>query len=222
MSLISTGDVVTWLGMSSSDRDIFPKLEAVAKAIEDFADSYTNRKLEAQRYLTDPYYSYLDGQGGRWIYLPQYPVSYVSSVNVDNSRVFASATLVASADYFWYPNGKVVVEGDYFSSEESFGGSLMVRGRRNILIDYTAGFAPVVGGTHNAAVSTYPLPYDLKQVLLEMTAQSVKEGITALKTVVPPQGDVKFMQMLSGNSFWRTVLDKYRAFSKSLGISRGE
>ena len=47
MSLISTGDIITWLGMQSSDRAVFPKLEAVGKAIEDFADSYTNRKLEA-------------------------------------------------------------------------------------------------------------------------------------------------------------------------------
>lgn len=222
MALISTGDVITWLGLPSSDREIFPKLEAVSLAIQDFANSYTNRNLEAKRYLTDPYYSYLDGTGDRYIYLPQYPVSYVSSVNIDNDRVFGSATLVASADMFWYPNGKVVVEGDYFAGSESFGGSLMVRGRRNILIDYTAGFAPVVGGTHNAAVSSYPLPYDLRQVLLEMTAQSVKEGITSLHTAIAPQGDVKFIQMLSGNSFWANVLGKYKAVSKSLGLTRGE
>ena len=211
MSLISTYDIITWLGIQSSDRAVFPKLEAVSLAIQDFADSYTNRKLEAQRYLTDPYYSYLDGNSERYIYVPQYPVSYVSSVNIDNDRVFGSGTLVASADLFWYPSGKIVAEGDYFA-----------RGRRNVLIDYTAGYAPVVNGTHDSAVSTYPIPYDLKQVLLEMTAQSVKEGITALHTAVSAQGDVKFIQMLTGNSFWSNVLDKYKAFSKSLGMGNGE
>src|SRR3990167_3821669 len=211
MALISTGDVIVWLGMQSSDRAIFPKLEAVSLAIQDFADSFTNRKLEAKRYLTDPYYSYLDGNSERYIYVPQYPVSYVSSVNIDNDRVFGSGTLVASADLFWYPSGKIVAEGDYFA-----------RGRRNVLIDYTAGYAPVVNGTHDSAVSTYPIPYDLKQVLLEMTAQSVKEGITALHSAFSAQGDVKFIQMLSGNSFWSNVLTKYKAFSKVLGLGREE
>ena len=222
MALISTYDIITWLGMQSSDRAIFPKLEAVSLAIQDFADSYTNRKLEAQRYLTDPYYSYLDGNNDHYIYLPQYPVSYVSSVNIDNDRVFGSGTLIASADLFWYPNGKLVLEGDNFSGGTSFGGGSIARGRRNVLVDYTAGFAPVVGGTHNSAVSTYPLPLDLKQVLLEMTTQTVKEGITALHSAVGAQGDVKFIQMLSQNSFWSNVLTKYKAFSKSLGMGRDE
>src|SRR3990167_5194382 len=222
MALISTGDVIVWLGMQSSDRAIFPKLEAVSLAIQDFADSFTNRKLEAKRYLTDPYYSYLDGNNERYIYVPQYPVSYVSSVNIDNDRVFGSGTLVASADLFWYPGGKIVVDGDYFASERSFGGRLLTRGRRNVLIDYTAGYAPVVNGTHDNAVSTYPIPYDLRQVMLEMTAQTVKEGITALHSAVSAQGDVKFIQMLSGNSFWSNVLTKYKAFSKVLGLGREE
>lgn len=204
MALISTGDIITWLGMQSSDSDIFPKLEAVSLAIQDFADSYTNRKLEAQRYLTDPQFSYLDGGGDRYIYVPQYPVSYVSSANIDNDRVFGSGTLVASADLFWYPNGKIVFEGDY-----------VYKGRRNVLIDYTSGYAPVVGGTHNAVVSSYPLPYDLRQVLLEMTAQTVKDGITALHSAVSPQGDIKFIQMLTQNSFWSNVLTKYKSFSKA-------
>ncbi len=160
--------------------------------------------------------------GDRYIYLPQYPVSYVSSVNIDNDREFGSATLVASADMFWYPNGKVVIEGDYFASSKSFGGGLLTRGRRNVLIDYTSGYAPVVGGTHDSAVSSYPIPYDLRQVLLEMTAQTVKEGITALHTAVAPQGDVKFIQMLTANSFWSNVLTKYKAFSKSLGLGQEE
>src|SRR3990167_2488295 len=136
MALISTGDVIVWLGMQSSDRAIFPKLEAVSLAIQDFADSFTNRKLEAKRYLTDPYYSYLDGNNERYIYVPQYPVSYVSSVNIDNDRVFGSGTLVASADLFWYPNGKLVLEGDNFSGGTSFGGGSIARRRRNVLVDY--------------------------------------------------------------------------------------
>src|SRR3990167_5575686 len=206
MSLISTADLRVWMGISSGDVAPNAKLSSIAQAIEDFVDSYTNRKLEAQRYLTDPYFSYLDGNRLRYIYLPQYPVSYVSSVNVDNDHVFGSGTLLASADFFWYPTGKLVSEGEYF-----------VSGRRNILIDYTAGFAPVIGNTHDNAVSTYPIPRDLKQTMIEMCVSSFKEGMTAVHTVDGgAEGEPKFVQMLNRNSAWSNTLNKYKSFTPAL------
>lgn len=83
-------------------------------------------------------------------------------------------------------------------------------------IDYIAGYAPVVGNTHDATVSTYPLPLDLKQVMIEMTVESFKEGLTAIHTVdAGDQGD-RVIRMLSQNSFWANVLNKYKAFDASL------
>ena len=207
MSLISTSDLRTWMGIEEGDVKPNSKLAAIALAVEDFVDSFTNRKLEATRYLTDPYFSYLDGNGRTFVYLPQYPVSYVSSVNVDTERTFGSGTEIAQADLFFYPSGKLVSEAGYF-----------VRGRRNVLIDYTAGYAPVVGGTHNAVVSSYPIPQDLKQVMIEMCVESFKEGITAVHSVDGGQaGEPKFIQMLTRNSWWSNTLNKYKAFDQSLG-----
>lgn len=207
MSLISTYDLRVWMGIPSGDTKPNAKLDYISRAIQDFCDSYTNRQLEAKRYLTDPYFSYSDGQGLPYMYAPQYPVSYVSSVNVDNNRDFGSGTLITSTDIFWYPNGKIVSEGGYF-----------LRGRRNVLIDYTAGFAPVVGNTHDNAVSTYPVPLDLKQTMVEMCVESFKEGMTGVHTVEGgAEGEPKFIQMLSRNSFWRNVLNKFKAFDKSMG-----
>jgi hypothetical protein len=96
-------------------------------------------------------------------------------------------------------------------------GGYFTKGHRNIKIDYVAGYAPVVGGTNNGAVSSYPIPNDLKQVMIEMSVQAFKEGITAVHTVVgglesPPS----FIQLLSNNSFWRNVLNKYKAFDAAL------
>lgn len=204
MSLISTYDLRVWMGIAEGDTKPNAKLEAIARAVEDFVDSFTNRTLEAKRYLTDPNFSYYDGTGRPFIYLRQYPVSYVSSVNIDSDRAFGSGTLVASADVYWYPNeGKLVSEAGYFT-----------RGRRNVLIDYTAGYAPVVGNTHNMAVSTYPIPLDLKQTMIEMCVESFKEGMTAVHSL---QGqnvtEPKFIQMLGRNSFWANVLNKYKSFS---------
>lgn len=212
MSLISTYDLRIWMGIEEGDRKPNAKLSVIAQAVEDFVDSYTSRKLEAKRYLTDPNFSYYDGTGKNYIYLKQYPVSYVSSVNMDADRVFNSGTLFASADYYWYGSeGKLRLSGSQWPFDNYSGG--FYSGRRNILVDFTAGYAPVVGGTHNAVVSSYPLPLDLKQVMIEMCVESFKEGMTAVHSVQGGQaGDPKFIQMLSKNSFWSNVLNKYKAF----------
>jgi hypothetical protein len=131
--------------------------------------------------------------------------------------VFNSGTLFASADYYWYPaSGKLRLSGSQWPFDNCTGG--FYHGRRNILVDYTAGYAPVVGGTHSMAVSTYPIPLDLKQTMLEMAVESFKEGMTAVHTVQGSEGvEPKFIQMLRGNSFWSNVLNKYKAFDAMIG-----
>ncbi len=203
--LISTDDLRTWLGLKDGDYTANAKLLALAQAIQDFVETVTNRKLEAKRYYTDPMYCYLDGNGLPYIYLPQYPISHVNEVKIDADRVFGSGTEIGTNDIFFYPSGKVVSEGGYFN-----------RGRRNVRIDYNAGYAPIIGGTHNAAVSTYPIPYDLKQVMVEMVTQSFKEGITAVHTV-QGQEFSRFVQLLSGNSMWAKTLSTYTKYDVGLG-----
>jgi hypothetical protein len=211
MALISTYDLRLWMAVEDGDKKVNPKLAYISQAVEDFVDSFTNRKLEATRYLTNPDFCYYDGTGKPYLYLKAYPVSYVSSVNVDANREFSSGTLFASGDYYWEPSGKIRMDGNPVYG--CYGG--FARGRRNILIDFTAGYAPIVGGTHNAVVSSYPLPYDLKQVMLEMCVQSVKEGMTGVHSIEGANvAEPKFIQMLSRNSFWSNVLNKYKAFDR--------
>jgi hypothetical protein len=191
------------MGIEEGDKKPNAKLAAVALAVEDFCDSFTNRKLEADTYTQDFTYSYLDGTGDKIMYLPLYPVSYVSEVNIDSDRTFGSGTVLASADFFWYPGGKLVSEGSYFT-----------KGRRNIRVGYTAGYAPIVGGTHDGAVSSYPVPLDMKQVLLEMAVESVKEGMTAIHSL---KGEnPRLEKLFSMNSFWRETLLKYKSWDASL------
>lgn len=211
MSLISTYDLRLWMALEEGDKAPNAKLSLIAQAVEDFVDSYTNRKLEAQRYLTDANFCYYDGMGKPYIYLKQYPVSYVSSVNQDVNRDFGSATLFASGDYYWTPAGKVRLDSD---SYWNYCGSGFAKGRRNILVDFTAGYAPqALGGTYNASVSSYPIPSDLKQIMIEMCVESFKEGMTAVHSVAGPNvTEPKFIQMLRGNSFWSLTLNKYKAF----------
>lgn len=204
--LIGTADVREWLKIPDGDKQPNPKLYTLCLAVQDFCDSFTHRKLEAARYNSDPQYTYLDGSGKRWIYVNQYPVSYVHEVNVDSDRDFGTGTQIALDDFFFYPDGKVVSEAGYF-----------IRGRRNVKIDYTAGYAPLAGGTYDSSVSSYPLPYDLKQVMIEMVADSFKEGVTSIHSVSSAE-ETKFIRMLSGNTSWKMTLDRYKRIDMGLGV----
>jgi len=195
--LVSTGDVRTWLGVATADTGPNAKIETLINAVEDFADHWTNRALEATYYNEHPDFSYLDGNGQRYIYLPQYPISWIGTVNVDADREWNSATAVGSADLvIYWKQGKLWNEEGIFS-----------KGHRNVRVDYIAGY----GDTG----SSYPIPKDLKQTIIEMVVDSFKEGITAVHTIEAGE-NIKFMQMLSGNSFWRNTLDEYKNHAAGL------
>ena len=204
MSLISTADLRTWMGIEEGDKTPNAKLLAITSAVQSFVDNYCNRTLEAKVYRTDPDNCYYDGTGRPWIYVKQYPISYIAEVAIDSDRVFGSGTTVASADFYWYPNGKVRTEDGYFT-----------RGRRNVRFDYVAGYAPVVNGTHNSAVSSYPIPGDLKQVMVEMCVESFKEGMTAVHAVQGVE-QPRLYNLLKTNTFWMMTLDKYKSHSNTL------
>ena len=207
MSLVSTGDVRTWLNLAADDIDSNDKIASIAKAVQKFCDTYTGRILEVAMYENDLQYSRLDGHGDAWLYLPLYPVSHLSGLYMDSDREFGASTLISTADYYCQPDGKVFLDN----------AGIFVTGRQNIRADFRAGYAPVVGNTHNSAVGSYPVPADLKQVMVEMTVESMKEGITAIHTVESGES-TKLLQMLSGNSFWKRTLDGYKNFAVGLGV----
>ena len=203
--LISTGDVRTWMSIPSGDTSPNAKIDELIWAVESFCDDYTGRKLYAQAYTSDPQECHFDGTGKYWIYTKQYPINNITGIYIDGDRQFGSGTLLASADYYFYPSGKICSESGIF-----------IKGRRNVRIDYHAGYAPVAGGTCDTAVGTYPLPYDLRQVMIEMVVKSFKEGITMIHTVETEQAST-FIQLLSQNSFWRKTLNHHKKFSVGLG-----
>jgi len=203
--LVSTSDIRNWIALPEGDRTPNAKLQSVAQAVQDFVETVTNRQLEARTYYNDTEFSILDGNGRPWIYLPQYPVSYIDLVAIDSDREFGSGTEISDDDIYWYPTtGKVMSEGGYFT-----------RGRRNVRIDYKAGYAPVVGGTHNGAVSTYPIPHDLKQVMVEMAVESLREGLTAVHTIAAGEQS-RMVQLLTSNSFWSKTIAKYQRYDIGL------
>lgn len=203
--LIGTSDVRVWLSVKPGDDTLNPKIEAAIKAAQAFCDSYTGRILEAATYTSNPE-CYYDGMGSPIMYLSQTPVSHINKVNVDADREFGTASIIGTDIVYFYKSGKVITEGNYFP-----------RGRRNVRVDYNAGYAPIVGGTHNTAVGTYPIPYDLKQVMTEMAVQIVNAGMVAVQAVVT--GDnISFIQLMAQNSFWKKTLDAYKDYSLGLNM----
>lgn len=186
--LIGTSDVRSWLSIPDGEKAPNDKLLTLCTAIQSFVESYCNRKFEAQRFKTHPDYSYLDGTGKSWIYLPVYPIWDIYEVAVDGSREFGSGTLIGTDDIFFNSQGKVYTEAEYFT-----------RGRRNVRFDYYAGYG----------AGSYPLPYDLKQVMVEMVVDSYKSGLTAIHQVQLPTGETSFMKLLSNNTFWKETLARY-------------
>jgi len=189
MSLIGTSDVRSWLSIPDGEKNPNEKLSTLCSVVQSFVESYTQRKLEAQRFKTSPDYCYFDGTGKNWIYLPVYPIWDIYEACVDNDRLFASGSEILLADIFFDSQGKVYSEGDYFT-----------RGRRNVRFDYYAGY-----GT-----GSYPLPADLKQVMVEMVVDSYKSGLTALHQIQLPTGEQSFMKLLSNNTFWKETLARYK------------
>ena len=206
MGLIGTGNVRTWLTLAEGDNTPNAKIASLITAVQKFVDNYVGYPIEANTYTSNPEFCILDGTGESFIYLPIYPVSSISDVRIDSEREFGSGTEInVTDDIFFYKNGKVVSEDGYF-----------LRGRQNVRIDYKAGYAPVTGGTHDNAVSSYPIGEDMKQTMLEMVTKSFKEGATLIHTAETEGEGRTIQQMLATNSFWRKTLNVYKDYSQNL------
>ena len=114
--------------------------------------------------------------------------------------------MVATDDVVLYETeGKVAaVQGDYF-----------MKGRRNIRLEYYAGYGAGTHASHDGlGYVSFPVPYDLKQVIIEMVVQANKEGISGVHSISGDQGDTHMMQMLSGKSMWRQTINLYKNYAR--------
>ena len=201
--LVGTGYMRTWLNLPSGDTGPNAKLEDLSKSIQAFIEQQCYRKFEAQLYNTQIDNCYYDGLGFRELFLRQYPIWRVDQVAVDGDRAFGSATVISTdgADIIVYgEEGRVYSEAGYFT-----------RGNQNVRVKYYAGYSTT------ALVGSYPLPADLRQVIVEMVVQSMKEGITAVHTVMGAE-ETKFIQMLSGNSMWSKTIMSYKNMGVVVGL----
>jgi hypothetical protein len=159
------------------------RVESLINAASLHANSHTKRLLLARDY-TDDY----DGQGTEEIVLNQFPVNSITSIYIDAERDFTADTELTSDNYIYYDDIGVVVR-----TNGSFG-----RGRKNVRINYNAGFATV--------------PEDLKLSVSEMVMWMMKREVSnqiGVKSITAPDGVNTAMELSMPLSV-RTVWDLYR------------
>lgn len=175
--LCTVAEVKAYLGEASASVDAI--LQALVSAFSEWVRAYTERDL------TTSAYAYAgDGWGGQSLYLPEAPVSAVTSVTVDGRAIPQRLSAGGSG---WYRVGQVVhLEGYAFS-----------RGRGNVEIAYQAGYAVVPEVVRQATVQVVALRHK-ERAHLGVTSQGMQgESISFLTSEVPE--DV------------RTILDTYSA-----------
>lgn len=139
--LTTLANVKAWLGDSTSTNDaLYNRLIASAS---DFIRNYTGRDLDQRTYTNIIH----DGHNGYRMMFREYPVTAVSSIQVDNVPIPLSTNL--SSGY---------VFDDTFLSLINY---RFNRGVANVKMSYTAGYATIPG--------------DLEQACIELVANRFKD-----------------------------------------------
>lgn len=197
--LVSLSDMKSYLGITSSDTTNDTIIEDMILACGTMFDNELNRTLESATYTL-----YIDGTGTTSIFVPCYPISSITSIYIDNDRVFGSDTLVSSGDYIFYENtGEIAM----YKSEYPVRYNYFPVGKQNVKVTYVGGY--LTSGTN------ITLPYDLIKATKDQVKfmfkkwQTGTEGISSYSTLNNNQTLVESTDILPMVS---RVLDKYRNY----------
>lgn len=118
--LTTLTNVKSFLNIDSTNSNNDAELSRLITSYSSLIRSWVNRDL-----TTASYVDYCNGTGSNMIMFPNYPVTAVSSVTIDN-------TVVTSTDYMFDETRLILKNGRTFTY-----------GRNNVVLSYTAGFATV-------------------------------------------------------------------------------
>lgn len=139
--LTTLPNVKAWLNLTTSDSDEL--LTRLIVAASTFIESWCNRSFGVQEYT-----EHRNGTGSDMLMFGAWPVTAVTSVTVNGRAIHAAADFDTPGYRFY--DLSVVLQGYQF-----------VRGRRNVTLTYTAGYAAI--------------PPDLEQACIETVALRFKE-----------------------------------------------
>jgi hypothetical protein len=139
--LTTTADVKAWLGITNTDFDTL--LTRLITAASVFAQTYMQRQIASASYTEKR-----SGVGSAVLMVRNTPMTAVASVTVDNIAIPAAANSLLMG--YTFDENEIYLNGYEFA-----------RGRNNIQLAYTAGFATV--------------PQDIAQATIELVSLKFKE-----------------------------------------------
>lgn len=197
--LITVASAKTYLGIAAIDTTYDDIIEDMILAVGDIFDNELNRKLQSETYTI-----YMDGTGTQSIFVPSYPITSITSINIDADRVFGSGTLVSSGDYVFYQStGEIKM----FKSEYPVRYNYFPTGSQNIKVVYVGGY--LTSGT------TITLPYDLIKAAKDQVKflfkkwKTGEEGLTSYSSL---NSNVNLVEATDILPMVNRVLDKYRNY----------
>lgn len=127
MSLTTLAKVKSQLDIPSSDVSQDTRLNTFIAAASQAIESYCERKFESTSYT-----EYHHGRRMNFIMPREFPIISVTSIHIDNDRVYSANTLIDASDYSVADRGRTIYYNGKFP-----------QGFNNIKLVYTAGYATV-------------------------------------------------------------------------------
>lgn len=131
-ALVSLSDMKNYLNIPALETGQDALVESFINSISSICENYCNRKFIEQTFTER-----LSGSGDRELMLNNWPINSITSIYVDNKRVFGVDTLIDPSNYEFFNNEK----GDGFLVQR-FDEPFQV-GRKNIKIIYKAGYTNI-------------------------------------------------------------------------------
>lgn len=147
MALCTLQEVKDYLDIQGTNTTSNTVIGGLCDAVSSIADAYCGRTLESTTHT-----EYYSAYGSSYLVLNNYPITSVSGVYDDVSRVWDDDTIIDSADYIVDSN-IIYLNGYYFSG-----------GAKAVKVVYTAGY------TSNT------IPQDLKQAAIMEVAHLYRKA----------------------------------------------
>ena len=163
-ALITIDEARSFL-LEDDTADIGTKLDLIKRLINGIsvaAETYCARKILARDFANEDY----DGNGSDTLQLKNYPINSIDSIYLDTDRNFGATTLIASTDLIIYAEeGKVRRKGITIMIDEETGKiirtSCFSAGRKNVRVNYNAGYVTVPEDIKFAVLEEIVWHYDL-------------------------------------------------------------
>lgn len=192
----------SFLEISGDKKDT--ALTMIINQITGSIEQYLKRRLLSQTYTDEKY----DGSGTNLIILNQFPVSAFTELKVNTSGdASESLQTIDSARYFWYPDGRVVLNTAIPGFLDERAGEF-IQAPNKYRATYVAGY--LIDFDNENDITKHTLPSELEYACLKMVSgvfnSRKNEGLESVKV-----GDIamKFKDMSMSDKEINDILGKY-------------